>query len=117
MNAMTRSLLSTAPGRELPLRSALGSLIAPNTARGGVPGKIVCQVTSLFGDPPLLLILRATLEQARILVDVAVTGRRGPARLAGRQVGACVLAAPAVILFIAFQKHFTASDIGSGVKG
>jgi multiple sugar transport system permease protein len=31
--------------------------------------------------------------------------------------GACVLAAPAAILFIAFQKHFTASDIGSGVKG
>ena len=31
--------------------------------------------------------------------------------------GACVLAAPAVALFIAFQKHFTASDIGSGVKG
>ena len=31
--------------------------------------------------------------------------------------GACVLAAPAVVLFIAFQKHFTASDIGSGVKG
>ncbi len=31
--------------------------------------------------------------------------------------GACVLAAPAVILFIVFQKHFTASDIGSGVKG
>jgi multiple sugar transport system permease protein len=31
--------------------------------------------------------------------------------------GACVLAAPAVVLFIAFQKHFTATDIGSGVKG
>ena len=31
--------------------------------------------------------------------------------------GACVLAAPAVALFIVFQKHFTASDIGSGVKG
>ena len=31
--------------------------------------------------------------------------------------GACVLAAPAVILFVAFQKHFTATDIGSGVKG
>jgi multiple sugar transport system permease protein len=31
--------------------------------------------------------------------------------------GACVLAAPAVVLLIAFQKHFTASDIGSGVKG
>jgi multiple sugar transport system permease protein len=31
--------------------------------------------------------------------------------------GACVLAAPAVALFVAFQKHFTSSDIGSGVKG
>ena len=31
--------------------------------------------------------------------------------------GACVLAAPAVALFVAFQKHFTASNIGSGVKG
>jgi multiple sugar transport system permease protein len=31
--------------------------------------------------------------------------------------GAVVLAAPAVALFIAFQKHFTASELGSGVKG
>ena len=31
--------------------------------------------------------------------------------------GACVLAAPAVALFIAFQRHFRTSDIGSGVKG
>ena len=31
--------------------------------------------------------------------------------------GAVVLAAPAVILFVAFQKHFTSSDLGSGVKG
>ncbi|MBQ0906008.1 carbohydrate ABC transporter permease [Micromonospora sp. U21] len=31
--------------------------------------------------------------------------------------GACVLAAPAVALFIAFQKHFTSTNIGSGVKG
>lgn len=31
--------------------------------------------------------------------------------------GAVVLAAPAVALFVAFQKHFTASDLGSGVKG
>jgi multiple sugar transport system permease protein len=31
--------------------------------------------------------------------------------------GACVLAAPAVGLFIVFQRHFTSSDIGSGVKG
>jgi multiple sugar transport system permease protein len=31
--------------------------------------------------------------------------------------GACVLAAPAIGLFIVFQRHFTSSDIGSGVKG
>ncbi len=31
--------------------------------------------------------------------------------------GACVLAAPAAALFVAFQRHFKASDIGSGVKG
>ncbi|MEW2386455.1 carbohydrate ABC transporter permease [Micromonospora sp. NPDC047707] len=31
--------------------------------------------------------------------------------------GACVLAAPAVALFVAFQRHFISSNIGSGVKG
>ncbi len=31
--------------------------------------------------------------------------------------GACVLAAPAVILFIVFQKQFVTTNIGSGVKG
>ena len=31
--------------------------------------------------------------------------------------GAVVLAAPAVVLFVAFQRHFTSTDIGSGVKG
>src|SRR3954451_16658582 len=31
--------------------------------------------------------------------------------------GSVVLAAPAVALFLAFQKHFTASELGSGVKG
>ena len=31
--------------------------------------------------------------------------------------GAVVLAVPAVALFIAFQRHFTSSDLGSGVKG
>ncbi len=31
--------------------------------------------------------------------------------------GAVVLAAPAVALLVAFQRHFTASNIGSGVKG
>ncbi len=31
--------------------------------------------------------------------------------------GAVVLATPAVLLFATFQKHFTSSDLGSGVKG
>ena len=31
--------------------------------------------------------------------------------------GAVVLAAPAVALFVAFQRHFVSSDLGSGVKG
>ncbi len=31
--------------------------------------------------------------------------------------GAVVLAAPAVALFVAFQRHFTATDTSSGVKG
>lgn len=31
--------------------------------------------------------------------------------------GACVLAAPAVLIFILFQRHFVSSNIGSGVKG
>ncbi len=31
--------------------------------------------------------------------------------------GACVLAAPVILLFVVFQRHFTSSDIGSGVKG
>jgi multiple sugar transport system permease protein len=31
--------------------------------------------------------------------------------------GACVLAAPAVALFVTFQKKFVSTQIGSGVKG
>jgi multiple sugar transport system permease protein len=31
--------------------------------------------------------------------------------------GACVLAAPAIVLFLAFQSRFASTDIGSGVKG
>jgi len=31
--------------------------------------------------------------------------------------GACVLAIPAVVIFLAFQRHFVASNLGSGIKG
>ena len=45
--------------------------------------------------------------------------------VAGRQAnpfgailaGAVVLAVPAVVLFLAFQRHFVASNLGSGIKG
>ena len=31
--------------------------------------------------------------------------------------GACVLAVPAVVLFVIFQRHFVSTELGSGVKG
>ncbi|MGM0386743.1 MAG: hypothetical protein ACQERF_12300 [Actinomycetota bacterium] len=31
--------------------------------------------------------------------------------------GAVVLALPAVVLFVFFQRHFTSANLGSGVKG
>jgi multiple sugar transport system permease protein len=31
--------------------------------------------------------------------------------------GACVLAVPAVVLFLLFQRHFTSANLGSAVKG
>jgi len=59
------------------------------------------------------------------LQPLAVTLANYISNVAGRAVnpygailaGAVVLAAPAVALFVAFQRHFTASELGSGVKG
>jgi multiple sugar transport system permease protein len=59
------------------------------------------------------------------LQPLAVTLANYISNIAGRATnpygailaGAVVLAAPAVALFVAFQKHFTASNLGSGVKG
>jgi multiple sugar transport system permease protein len=59
------------------------------------------------------------------LQPLAVTLANYMSNIAGRAAnpygailaGAVVLAAPAVALFVAFQKHFTASELGSGVKG
>ncbi len=59
------------------------------------------------------------------LQPLAVTLANYISNIAGRAsnpygailAGAVVLAAPAVALFVAFQKHFTASNLGSGVKG
>jgi multiple sugar transport system permease protein len=59
------------------------------------------------------------------LQPLAVTLANYISNIAGRATnptgailaGAVVLAAPAVALFVAFQKHFTATEISSGVKG
>ena len=59
------------------------------------------------------------------LQPLAVTLANYISNIAGRAAnpfgsilaGAVVLAAPAVVLFVAFQRHFTASEISSGVKG
>jgi len=59
------------------------------------------------------------------LQPLAVTLANYISNIAGRAAnpygailaGAVVLAAPAVALFVAFQRHFTASDLSSGVKG
>ena len=64
-----------------------------------------------------------TKDQA--LQPLAVTLANYISNIAGRSAnpfgsilaGAVVLAAPAVVLFVAFQRHFTASEISSGVKG
>ena len=59
------------------------------------------------------------------LQPLAVTLANYISNIAGRAAnpfgailaGAVVLAAPAVVLFLVFQKRFTASEISSGVKG
>ena len=59
------------------------------------------------------------------LQPLAVTLANYISNIAGRATnpfgailaGAVVLAAPAVALFVVFQKHFTATEISSGVKG
>jgi multiple sugar transport system permease protein len=65
-------------------------------------------VTKQAGKQPLAVALANYIST----VAAAATNPYG-AILAG----ACVLAGPAVALFIVFQRHFVSSDLGSGVKG
>jgi len=48
---------------------------------------------------------------------ISISPGAPPTPMARSMAGAVVLAAPAVALFVAFQKHFTSSELGSGVKG
>jgi multiple sugar transport system permease protein len=65
-------------------------------------------VTKDAGKQPLAVALANYIST----VSAAATNPYG-AILAG----ACVLAGPAVALFIAFQRHFVSAELGSGVKG
>ena len=68
---------------------------------------------------PFLITKDATLQPlavslANYISNVAATAANP---FGAVLAGACVLAAPAVLLFIVFQRYFISTDIGSGVKG
>ncbi len=65
-----------------------------------------------------------TKQQAKqpLAVSLANYISHGPARRPRTRTGRswpapCVLAVPAVALFLIFQRHFVSTDLGSGVKG
>jgi multiple sugar transport system permease protein len=66
-------------------------------------------VTKQAGKQPLAVALANYIST----VQASVTTNPYGSILAG----ACVLAGPAVLLFIVFQRYFVSSDLGSGVKG
>jgi multiple sugar transport system permease protein len=68
---------------------------------------------------PFLVTKQATMQPlavalANYIDNVAATATNPYGAILA---GAVVLAAPAVALFVVFQRHFTSSDLGSGVKG
>ena len=68
---------------------------------------------------PFLVTKEADLQPLAVSLANYITTLAGRAAnpFGAILAGAVVLAAPAVALFVAFQKHFTSSELGSGVKG
>jgi multiple sugar transport system permease protein len=68
---------------------------------------------------PFLITKQADLQPLAVSLANYISNVAGRASnpYGASLAGACVLAAPAVALFIAFQRHFTSSDLGSAVKG
>ncbi|WP_208115590.1 carbohydrate ABC transporter permease [Labedaea rhizosphaerae] len=68
---------------------------------------------------PFLITKRADMQPLAVALANYMTNvaARAANPYGALLAGACVLAAPVVVLFIAFQKRFTATDIGSSVKG
>jgi multiple sugar transport system permease protein len=68
---------------------------------------------------PFLITKQHTMQPLAVsLADYITTVSARSANPTGAILaGACVLAAPAVALFLFFQRHFTSTNLGSGVKG
>ena len=68
---------------------------------------------------PFLITKQADLQPLAVSLANYISNIAGRATNPSGAIlaGAVVLAAPAVALFVVFQRHFTASDLGSGVKG
>ena len=68
---------------------------------------------------PFLITKETSLQPLAVSLANYLTNVAGTAAnpIGAVLAGACVLAAPMVLLFIIFQRHFVSSDIGSGVKG
>ncbi|WP_084703942.1 carbohydrate ABC transporter permease [Phaeacidiphilus oryzae] len=68
---------------------------------------------------PFLVTKKSTMEPLAVSLASFLSNLQGTvSNPAGALLaGACVLAVPAVALFVLFQRHFTSTDIDSGVKG
>jgi ABC-type glycerol-3-phosphate transport system permease component len=68
---------------------------------------------------PFLITKRADLQPLAVSLANYISNVAGSAAnpFGALLAGAVVLAAPVVILFVVFQRHFVASDLGAGVKG
>jgi ABC-type glycerol-3-phosphate transport system permease component len=68
---------------------------------------------------PFLITKRADLQPLAVSLANYISNVAGSAAnpFGAMLAGAVVLAAPVVVLFIVFQRHFVGADLGSGVKG
>ncbi|MGH8774940.1 MAG: carbohydrate ABC transporter permease [Jiangellaceae bacterium] len=68
---------------------------------------------------PFLITKQADMQPLAVALAnyISNVSARAANPLGAILAGACVLAAPAVTLFLVFQRYFVSSNIGSGVKG
>jgi ABC-type glycerol-3-phosphate transport system permease component len=68
---------------------------------------------------PFLITKKADMQPLAVSLANYITNVAGTAGnpFGAAMAGAVVLAAPVVVLFVFFQRYFTSTDLGSGVKG